>query len=155
MEKIRVEKKNIYTIEVNDNVKTQDSRKEEVIRTMDGHYVKSNPEATIDDILYEARIVHCYERRVPINSDEETIMCDWFVPVLNSRQGVYIEYWGQNNKEYNKNKDRKRKQYKDHNIPLIEIEKDDYKDKQGLSDRMISELNKLAYTNYGIKDFIK
>ena len=58
---------------------------------MDGHYVKSNPESIIDDILYELRIVHCYEKKVPIDLDEQTVTCDWFIPVLNNRSGIYIE----------------------------------------------------------------
>jgi hypothetical protein len=110
---------------------TQDSRKEELLRTADGHYVKSNPESIIDDILYDVRIVHCYEKKVPISDDEQTIMADWFIPITDGRHGIYIEYWGMNTKEYLENKERKRKAYKEHDIPLIEIERDDYKDRQG------------------------
>lgn len=135
--------------------KTQDSRREELLRTADGHYVKSNPESIIDDILYDVRIVHCYEKKVPINADEQTITADWFIPVTDGRHGIYIEYWGMNTKEYLENKERKRKAYKEHDIPLIEIEKDDYKDRQGLSDRLISEINSLAQRYYRIVDFIK
>lgn len=135
--------------------KIQDSRKEEVLRTADGHYVKSNPESVIDDILYDLRIVHCYEKKVPISADEKTITADWFIPVTDSRHGIYIEYWGMNTKEYLENKDRKRKSYREHDIPLIEIEKDDYKDRRGLEDRLISEINALAQKYFRITDFIK
>lgn len=152
---ISSKKPKVEEVNVSEYSKTQDSRKEELMRTLDGHYVKSNPEAIIDDILYEQRIVHCYEKRVPINVDEKTIMCDWFIPVTDMRHGIYIEYWGQTNKEYLENKERKRKQYKEHDIPLIEIEKDDYNDKQGLTDRIVGEINKLAEKYYRIKDFIK
>ena len=134
---------------------TQDSRKEELLRTLDGHYVKSNPESIIDDILYDVRIVHCYEKKVPISSDEQTITADWFIPVTDSRHGIYIEYWGMNTKEYLENKARKRAAYKEHNVPLIEIEKDDYKDRQGLTDRLISEINALAKKYFRIEDFIR
>lgn len=134
---------------------TQDSRKEELLRTLDGHYVKSNPESIIDDILYDVRIVHCYEKKVPISSDEQTITADWFIPVTDSRHGIYIEYWGMNTKEYLENKERKRVAYKEHNVPLIEIEKDDYKDRQGLTDRLISEINSLAKKYFRIEDFIR
>ncbi len=140
---------------VSEYSKTQDSRKEEFLRTADGHYVKSNPESIIDDILYDVRIVHCYEKKVPISSDESTIKADWFIPVTDGRHGIYIEYWGMNTKEYLENKERKRKAYKEHDIPLIEIEKDDYKDRQGLTDRIISEINTLAYKYFRLKDFIK
>ncbi len=140
---------------VSEYSKIQDSRKEEVLRTADGHYVKSNPECIIDDILYENRIVHCYEKKVPISSDEQTIKADWFIPVTDSRHGIYIEYWGMNTKGYIENKERKRKVYKEHNIPLIEIEKDDHKDKMGLTDRIIGEINSLAQKHFRIIDFIK
>lgn len=135
--------------------KIQDARREEVLRAADGHYVKSSPETIIDDILYDLRIVHCYEKKVPINADEQTITADWFIPVTSCRQGIYIEYWGMNTQEYLKNKDRKRRSYKNHDIPLIEIEKDDVKDRHGLSDRLVAEINALAEKYFGMKDFIK
>ena len=109
----------------------------------------------VDDILYENRIVHCYEKKVPIDCDEQAIVCDWFIPVLNGRQGIYIEYWGMNSKDYVENKERKRLAYKQHDIPLVEIEKDDYKDKQGLTDRIIGEINKLAKKYFNVIDYIK
>ena len=142
-------------VKISEEVKQKDSHKEELRRTADGHYVKSDPEIVIDDILYENRIVHCYEKKVPIDSDEQTIKCDWFIPVTDSRHGIYIEYWGMNTKEYLQNKERKRKAYKEHNIPLIEIEKDDYKEKAGLTDRIISEINKLARKYYNITDYLR
>ncbi len=135
--------------------KIQDARREEVNRTADGHYVKSYPESVIDDILYDLRIVHCYEKKVPISAEEQTITADWFIPVTDSRHGIYIEYWGMNTKEYLENKDRKRKSYKEHDIPLIEIEKDDYKDRRGLEDRLLSEINSLAKKYFHITDFKK
>ena len=141
--------------QVSEEIKQKDSHKEELRRTCDGHYVKSDPEVVIDDILYDARIVHCYEKKVPIDCDEKTLKCDWFIPVTDSRHGIYIEYWGMNTKEYLQNKERKRQAYKEHNIPLIEIEKDDYKDRQGLSDRIISEINKLAKKYFNIIDYLK
>ena len=142
-------------VKVSEEVKQKDSHKEELRRTCDGHYVKSDPEVTIDDILYENRIVHCYEKKVPINSDEQTIKCDWFIPIKSSRQGIYIEYWGMNTKDYLQNKERKRQAYKEHKIPLIEIEKDDYRDRPGLTDRIISEINKLAKQHFDITDYLK
>lgn len=45
--------------------------------------------------------------------------------------------------------------YQAHNIPLIEIEKDDYKDKQNLEYRLVDEINKLAYKHFEINHFIK
>ena len=150
-----IEKKKPKEIEkVSYDAKAQDSRKEEILRTFDGHHVKSYPESIIDDILYDVRIVHCYEKKVPIDSDEQCITADWFIPVTDGRHGIYIEYWGMNTSEYRANKERKKKAYKDHNIPLIEIEKDDYKDRQGLTDRIISEINFLAKEHFKIIDFL-
>lgn len=135
--------------------KTQDSHKEEVIRTADGHYVKSEPERIIDNILYNERILHCYEKRVDISADERTLKADWFIPVTGNRHGIYIEYWGMTDKEYLKNKEEKRELYKKHDIPLIEIEKDDIRDDVGLGDRIISEIDKLAKDYFGVTDFLK
>jgi len=140
---------------VSKNAEQRDAHREETMRTMDGHYVKSKGERDIDDIFYENRIVHCYEKKVPITSDEPAVVADWFIPVTDSRHGVYVEYWGRNDEEYLKNKARKQKQYKSHNIPLIEIEKDDVLDKHGLTDRILTELNTLAEKYYGVKDFVK
>jgi len=138
-----------------EDTNTKDSRKEELLRTADGHYVKSHPESIIDDILYELRIVHCYEKKVPIDMDEQTVTCDWFIPIMNNRSGIFIEYWGMNTKEYLANKERKRNAYKVNNIPLIEIEKDDFLDKQSLSDRLIQEINKLAKDRFNLSNFIR
>lgn len=134
---------------------TKDSQKEELIRTKDGHRVKSQGESVIDDILYEQRIVHCYEKKVPIDIDEQAVTCDWFVPILDTRRGVYIEYWGMSTKEYLENKKRKQEAYKKYDIPIIQIEKDEYKDPQGLADRIIQEINKIAKEKYGIESYIK
>lgn len=134
---------------------TKDSQKEELIRTEDGHRVKSQGESIIDDILYEQRIVHCYEKKVPIDMDEQAIMCDWYIPILDTRRGVFIEYWGMSTKEYLENKKRKQEAYKRHNVPIIQIEKDECKDKQALADRIIQEINKIAKEVYGIDNYIK
>ena len=60
-----------------------------------------------------------------------------------------------NTKEYLQNKERKRNAYKAHDIPLIEIEKEDYKDKRGLEDRIISELNMLAKKYFNLDKFVQ
>jgi hypothetical protein len=149
------QKKPMMEKKPNEDTNTKDSRREELLRTADGHYVKSHPESIIDDILYELRIVHCYEKKVPIDIDEQAVICDWFIPILNNRSGIYIEYWGMNTKEYLANKERKKAAYSNNNIPIIEIEKDDYLDKQSLSDRLIQEINKLAKDRFKVSDFIR
>lgn len=140
---------------ITETIIRNDSRKEEVFRTTDGHYVKSNPEMIIDDILYNCRIVHCYEKKVPIKTSDKALSADWFIPITDLRHGIYIEYWGMNTKDYLENKARKQAQYKENDIPLIEIEKDDYKDIQGLTDRIISEINELAFKHFNIKNYLK
>ena len=72
-----------------------------------------------------------------------------------SKQVLVVIPVEERHKEYLENKDRKRKSYREHDIPLIEIEKDDYKDRRGLEDRLISEINALAQKYFRIIDFIK
>ena len=81
-------------------------------------------------------------------------MCDWFIPVNSNMEGIYVEYWGMRKKEYELNKDEKRKLYKEYDIPLIELEKDDYIDVQRLMDIFVVEINRLAKKYYGRKNFI-
>ena len=45
--------------------------------------------------------------------------------------------------EYIKNKEEKKKLYREHDIPLIQIEKDDTKDVSGLSSRLLREFESL------------
>lgn len=120
-----------------------DSQKSSIIRTIDGHIVKSIGEQIIDDILYNNHICHCYEKDViELGSDERAIKADWFIPIFGNK-GIYIEYWGMDTTDYIKNKKEKQDLYKNNNIPLIEIEKDDTKDVSGLTSRIIREYNKL------------
>lgn len=120
-----------------------DSQKSSIIRTIDGHIVKSIGEQIIDDILYNNQICHCYEKDVyEIGSNQRTIKADWFIPVAGNK-GVYVEYWGMDTDDYKKNKDEKKKLYKDHEIPLIQIEKDDTKDVSGLTSRILREYESL------------
>lgn len=120
-----------------------DSQKSAIMRTLDGHIVKSYGEVEVDDILYNNHICHCYEKEVDeISSAERCLKSDWFIPVVGNK-GIYIEYWGMNTPEYLKNKEEKRKLYKENNVPLIEVEKDDVKDKTGLQTRILREYKKL------------
>ncbi len=120
-----------------------DSQKSGIIRTLDGHIVKSKGEGVIDDILYNNLIPHCYEKDViEISSKERNLKADWFIPVAGNK-GIYIEYWGMTTITYLKNKDEKRKIYKDNNIHLIEVEKDDVNDVNGLNARIVREIKEL------------
>ncbi len=113
-----------------------------VNRTKDGHFVKSEYEVTVDDILFDLSEVHVYEKIVA-KITERTVVCDWYIPIYRNN-GIYIELWGiDKDYKYNLNKEEKRTLYKKHNLPLIEIEKDELKgDTLGLSSRIESELIK-------------
>lgn len=130
--------------EIKPNYYTEQSdlQKSAIMRTLDGHIVKSQGERIIDDILYNNFIIHSYEKDVvEISSNSRAIKSDWFIPII-ANKGIYIEYWGMEAKEYLKNKEEKRNMYRDNNIPLIEIEKDDIKDVAGLTTRILREIKK-------------
>lgn len=85
------------------------------IRASDGHMVRSRGEAMIDGLLYENRIVHAYERLVPI---EQTMYCDFFLPEFN----LYIEFWGmESNPKYKARKEKKLDMYRQNGLKLIEV----------------------------------
>jgi len=87
-------------------------------RTQDGHYVRSKSEIIIDNWLYVSKIVHAYERKLPI---EEELYCDFYLPTGK----VYIEYWGLDEVKYLSRKEKKLEIYKKYNLNLIQlVEKD-------------------------------
>jgi len=51
------------------------------IRAQDGHYVRSKAELIIDNWLYVSKIVHAYERKLPV---EEGLYCDFYIPPVKS-----------------------------------------------------------------------
>ena len=86
------------------------------LRATDGHSVKSKGEMIIDDWLYNYRIAHAYERKLPIEEDQ---YCDFFI---NRGKGVYIEYWGyEADQKYLSRKEKKRETYKKYSLQLIEL----------------------------------
>lgn len=88
------------------------------IRAKDGHNVRSKSELIIDNWLYDSKIVHAYERKLPI---EESLYCDFYIPTGK----VYIEYWGLDDDKYLNRKNKKLDIYKKYNLNLIELfEKD-------------------------------
>jgi len=87
-------------------------------RAQDGHYVRSKSELIIDNWLYVSKIVHAYERKLPI---EEELYCDFYIPTGK----VYIEYWGLEDDKYLTRKEKKLEIYKKYNLNLIQlVEKD-------------------------------
>jgi len=99
--------------EVSDLTEFRDKFRPE-LRATDGHYVRSKAELIIDNWLYFAKIVHAYERKLPI---EEEIYCDFYIPTGK----VYIEYWGSEEAKYLDRKAKKLEIYKKYNLNLIQL----------------------------------
>jgi len=109
-------------------------------RAQDGHYVRTKSEAIIDNWLYNHRIVHAYERKVPI---EEDMYCDFFIP-----QGkCYIEYWGMKDEKYLKRKKKKRGLYLKYELNLVELTE---KDIENIDDVLPKKLMKFLPTTFKI-----
>ncbi len=136
-------KKQKKEVKINNFTEQADSQKSGIIRTIDGHIVKSKGEEIVDNILYPNGICHCYEKKVvEISTDERTIQSDWFIPITGAK-GIYVEYWGMTTPDYLKNKEEKKKLYKEKNIPLIEIQKEDVNNYSDLNQRIVQEYNTL------------
>lgn len=103
-------------------------------RAQDGHYVRTKSEAIIDNWLYNHLIVHAYERKLPI---EEDMYCDFFIP----EGKCYMEYWGMQDAEYLKRKEKKRDLYRRHGLNLIELSE---KDIQNIDDVLPKKLRKFV-----------
>lgn len=89
------------------------------IRTRDGHMVRSRAEVIIDNALYEYKLAHAYERKLPI---EEDLYSDFYIPSEN----VYIEFWGiENDPKYLQRKKVKLEIYKKYDFKLIELTDED------------------------------
>ena len=89
------------------------------IRALDGHLVRSKSEKIIDDWLYNHKISHAYERKVPI---EEDVYCDFF---LSYDKKVWIEFWGLDDERYLERKELKKNFYVQNSKILIEISEKD------------------------------
>lgn len=106
------------------------------IRASDGHMVRSRGEAMIDALFYEHRIVHSYERLVPV---EQAMYCDFYLPEYD----LYIEFWGmESNPKYKARKEKKLEIYRQNGLRLLEV-KDAHIN--NLEDYLISQLIKFGY----------
>lgn len=106
----------------------------------DGHLVKSYEEQVVDNILYNAQIAHAYEKKVD-EITEETVICDWYIPVI-ADTGIYIELWGDiNSKKYKERKFHKKRLYEKYNVPFVGIESTKYPDNQILQTHIIEKIN--------------
>ncbi len=112
----------------------QDKEKAKIKKSQDGHFVESELEITVDDILYNLGIVHAYNIKVD-EIIERTVVCDWYIPVSLGK-GIYVELWGMvGNEKYNKNKKEKINLYEKYKLPLIEI---NYSEVKNDTQRLIS-----------------
>jgi len=95
-------------------------------KAIDGHYVRSEAEQTIDNFLFRNGIIHAYEKRLP---GDKCFYCDFYIPPRNKiTQSIYIEYWGMENDEtYLEIKNTKLEIYKREQLQLIEITKNNLK----------------------------
>ena len=141
----------ILTTVFKDNSDTAQSTKEEqkstsdnfrerfpaTFRTKDGHMVRSRAEVIIDNALYDYKLAHAYERKLPV---EEDLYSDFFIPCEN----VYLEYWGmENDPKYAERKKVKMEIYQKYDFKLIELNDNDI---LNLDDHLPKKLLK-----YGIK----
>lgn len=110
------------TIEHEPVKKTTDNFREKfpaTFRTKDGHMVRSRAEVIIDNALYDYKLVHAYERKLPV---EEEIYSDFFIPTEN----VYIEFWGmESDPKYAERKKSKIEIYRKYDFKLIELNDSD------------------------------
>lgn len=108
-------------------------------RTKDGHMVRSRAEVIIDNALYDYKLAHAYERKLPI---EEDLYSDFFIPSEN----VYIEYWGmENDPKYLDRKKVKLGIYKKYDFKLIELTDEDI---SNLDDHLPKKLLKFGIKVY-------
>ena len=109
------------------------------IRSKDGHMVRSRAEALIDNALYDYKLAHAYERKLPI---EEDLYSDFFIPTEN----VYIEYWGMEaDPKYLERKKVKLEIYKKYDFKLIELTDEDI---SNLDDHLPKKLLKFGIKVY-------
>lgn len=127
--------------------KEKDESKSRINTAEDGHNVDSEMEVKIDDILYNARIIHSYGKSIE-EITEKRKKCDWFIPIT-ANEGIYIEYWGMKTPKYLEERREKEELYKKYNIPYISIEQDDpKKDTQTFKSNLVREITMLAEKYY-------
>lgn len=106
------------------NQKSDNKYPDTLLKTTDGHWVRSRAELIIDNLLYDYGLTHSYERELTV---EDTVISDFYIPSRNGKENkgkaVYIEFWGiDDNQKYLERKKAKQEIYKKHNLNLIEID---------------------------------
>lgn len=114
--------------------------KNNVKKTIDGHIVKSEGEAIIDNILAKHKIFHYYEPKVlELLNVGKNVYADWAIPYLD--RFIYIEYFGLETKSnYNDRKNEKIKLYELNNIQLITITKNEMRNSTRVEEKLMREI---------------
>lgn len=104
--------------------KSENKYPDTLLKTKDGHLVRSRAELIIDNLLYDYGLTHAYERELTV---AETVYSDFYIPARNGKdnlgKAVYIEFWGINdNEKYLERKKIKQGIYKSNNLNLIELD---------------------------------
>ena len=98
----------------------------------DGHIVKSKSEMIIDNWLFDHSIPHAYEKKLPIDADENhDLHPDFCLPGYKGEsEDIFIEYWGYNesNIKYTESKNYKLKAYNQLKVTVICLEEKDIMD---------------------------
>jgi hypothetical protein len=97
----------------------------------DGHEVRSSYEQSVDNWLFAKGYAHTYEPKLPFGKNQRA---DFLVGF------TYIEVWGVlNSSRYNEKRERKIDLYAIHNLPLIGLEPQHFKDQCQDMERILSE----------------
>lgn len=89
--------------------------------TIQGEYVKSASEAIIANFLYKNGIPYIYEKIYKeLMEDNKVYKPDFTIDIAGEE--IYIEYFGLDDKKYNKIKEEKQKFHKLHNNKFIELD---------------------------------
>lgn len=111
------------------------------IRGTDGHFLDSDKEKEIDNLLFQLAIPHAIHYQVA-EITERAVIADWYIPVLSDR-GIYVEYFGMDNNDYLKNRKEKEELYEKYKLKLIIIEKFETSNTQRLRVHIKQEYKKL------------
>ena len=91
-------------------------------RTLDGHMVRTRAELLIDNWLYNAMVVHAYERPLPT---EQAAYCDFYLPAGR----LYLEYWGtERDSAYQAHAATKPALYTQHGLHLVALDDQQLRD---------------------------
>ena len=100
-----------------------------ILKTIDGHIVKSKSEAKIDNWFYTNNIFHAYEAELYIGKNKSLKPDFCLKNYLGEDEDVYVEYFGlQGDEDYDKITEYKMNHYKALKITLVCLYPDDYED---------------------------